>query len=100
MRIKRWQVVAVLLVVAVVIAYGWLTTSRPQAVAPPAAGSSPIVADTVTNRIGPPEIYPRADLNPGLANPDITQDNIADTICNQNWKTSSVRPPASSPTPP
>lgn len=49
----------------------------------------------VTNRFGPPEIYPRADLSPGLTNPAITQDNIADTICNKHWKTSSIRPPSS-----
>jgi hypothetical protein len=45
--------------------------------------------------VGPPGVYPRADVNPGLTNPDIIQDNIANTICNKEWKTASIRPPAS-----
>ena len=49
----------------------------------------------MSQRIGPDEIYPRADLSPGLPNRDITQENITETICNRHWTTSSVRPPGS-----
>lgn len=45
-------------------------------------------------KIGPKEIYP-TQQNPGLANPDITQNNINETICNPNWSTKSIRPPVS-----
>jgi hypothetical protein len=46
-------------------------------------------------RIGPPEIYPDSTRAPGLANPDITQDNIADNLCNLTWSTKTIRPPTS-----
>jgi hypothetical protein len=52
-------------------------------------------APNALSRAGPDDIYPRLDLNPGWPNPDINQANIADTICNQNWKTSSIRPASS-----
>ena len=35
-------------------------------------------------RLGPPEIYPDPVKTPGLANPDITQDNIADNLMQSN----------------
>src|SRR5215213_106124 len=31
-------------------------------------------------------------LTPGVANPDVTQENLADTVCKHGW-TSTVRPP-------
>src|ERR1700676_4879245 len=40
-----------------------------------------------------PEIYPDSIKTPGLANPDITQDNIADNLCNPTWSTKTIRPP-------
>lgn len=43
-------------------------------------------------RAGPADIYPPV---PGATNPNITQANITDTICNPNWSTKSIRPPAS-----
>jgi hypothetical protein len=46
-------------------------------------------------RLGPPDIYPDSARTPGAANPDITQDNIEETICNHSWSTKSVRPPES-----
>ena len=44
-------------------------------------------------RIGPTDIYPNPSLTPGASDPDITQDNIEDTICNSRWSTRSIRPP-------
>src|SRR6267143_456814 len=58
-------------------------------------------------RVGPSYLYPDPTLTPGATNPDITQANIQDTICNPNWHginpwtkkdergTASVRPPVS-----
>ena len=46
-------------------------------------------------KLGPPEIYPDAARTPGFANPDITQANIADNLCNPTWSTSTIRPPTS-----
>lgn len=40
-------------------------------------------------------VYPRKDLTPGIANPNINQSNINQTICNKNWTTKSIRPPSS-----
>ncbi|GAC1495945.1 MAG: hypothetical protein NVS1B6_00560 [Steroidobacteraceae bacterium] len=44
------------------------------------------------DRVGPKEIYPNPLTQPGWSNPDITQDNIADNICNPHWSTKSIRP--------
>jgi len=45
-------------------------------------------------RIGPAEIYPDPARTPGAANPQVTQRNIGDTICNRHWSTKLIRPPA------
>ena len=47
-----------------------------------------------THRIGPAEIYPDPVRTPGAANPQVTQRNIANTICNRRWSTKLIRPPA------
>lgn len=44
-------------------------------------------------RLGPADIYPDPARTPGAANPDITQDNIQQNICNPRWSTKFVRPP-------
>ena len=56
-------------------------------------------SSTPTAKLGPAELYPDSTKTPGVANPDITQDNIADNICSLNWSTSTIRPPASYTTP-
>jgi hypothetical protein len=45
-------------------------------------------------RLGPAEIYPDPVRTPGAANPQVTQQNIQDTICNSRWSTRLIRPPA------
>jgi hypothetical protein len=47
-----------------------------------------------SNRIGPPEIYPDSVRTPGAANPQVTQENIQDNICNRQWSTKQIRPPS------
>ena len=44
-----------------------------------------------SGRSGPPQAYARSDLTPGSTNPDITQDNIATTLCSKRWGTDSIR---------
>jgi hypothetical protein len=51
-------------------------------------------AQPKSSRIGPPEIYPDPAFTPGAANPDITQVNIQDNICNRMWSTKLIRPPS------
>lgn len=46
------------------------------------------------NRIGPADIYPDPVRTPGAANPQITQENIRGNICNRQWSTKLIRPPA------
>ena len=46
------------------------------------------------NRIGPADIYPDPVRTPGAANPQVTQQNIKDNICNRQWSTKLIRPPA------
>ncbi len=51
-------------------------------------------APTLQSRLGPSDIYPDPVRTPGVANIDITQDNIGETICNPDWSTKSIRPAA------
>ena len=46
------------------------------------------------HRIGPADIYPDPAITPGAANPQVTQQNIKDNICNRRWSTKLIRPPA------
>lgn len=52
-------------------------------------------ASAAAARVGPSYLYPDPKATPGAVNPDITQANIGDTICNPDWSTKSIRPPAS-----
>jgi hypothetical protein len=53
------------------------------------------LAGATVNRVGPSYLYPPHATAPGLVNPDITQANIDQTICNPQWSTKSIRPPVS-----
>jgi len=46
------------------------------------------------DRVGRAEIYPHPIKTPGAANPQVTQRNIQDNICNRHWSTRLIRPPA------
>jgi hypothetical protein len=48
--------------------------------------------EPVQARVGPQDIYPNSSLTPGATDPDISQDNIQDTICNSQSSTRSIRP--------
>lgn len=51
------------------------------------------VSVNLTERLGPADIYPDAATTPGAINSQITQENIAQTLCNPHWSTRSERPP-------
>src|ERR1700687_1091030 len=51
-----------------------------------------LAAATVA-RVGPSYLYPDSKVTPGMVNPDITQATIAQTICNPQWSTKTIRPP-------
>src|SRR5262249_13548422 len=46
----------------------------------------------VSPRHHAPPVLPGRTLTPGVLNPDVRQDNIAQTICVQGW-THTIRPP-------
>ncbi len=58
------------------------------------AGSGRGGASATIGRAGPPDIYPDRMRTPGATNPAVTQENIYENICNANWSTRFIRPPA------
>ncbi len=74
---------------AVVIILVWLVRTYP-----PSKKSTGLSAPGEA-RVGPADIYPDPARTPGATNPEITQDNLRETICNPRWSTKSIRPPAS-----
>src|SRR6266571_5697947 len=52
-------------------------------------------ASAQPHRAGPSYLYPDPATTPGVVNPDITQANVHETICNYQWSTKSIRPPVS-----
>jgi hypothetical protein len=52
----------------------------------------PAAVESVQAHLGPADIYPDPARTPGAINPDITQENIRETICNPRWNTKSIRP--------
>jgi hypothetical protein len=61
--------------------------------APVSAPSAPTI--TAPHKVGPSWVYPDPRRTPGFTNPNITQANIEQTICNPEWSTTSIRPPSS-----
>src|SRR5262249_47330618 len=61
----------------------------------PAAAMNARLAGATVKRVGPSYLYPNHAVAPGVVNPDITQANINETICNPQWSTESIRPPVS-----
>jgi hypothetical protein len=83
-------IVVVALVVIVLLAY---KTRQSLVHDPPRSSARSSQTEAVQARIGPQDIYPNSSLTPGATDPDISQDNIQDTICNPHWSTRSIRPP-------
>lgn len=79
-------------------AEGWVWARNVRLISASQATSAPVaspVSHRHQGRTGPATIYPDSLKTPGAPNPDITQDNIAESICKKGWSTSSVRPATS-----
>jgi hypothetical protein len=88
---NRKSIVPFLILVLVLLAVAWFI--RTQFL--PSSSKSPMSSESVQQHVGPPDIYPDSARTPGAINPDITQQNIHETICNSRWSTKSIRPDAS-----
>jgi hypothetical protein len=84
-------VIFICILVAVVIAY---RTKQVGVRDFPRSTGHATQTEIINARIGPRDIYPDPVRTPGAVNPDINQDDIDQTICNPQWSTRSVRPPA------
>jgi hypothetical protein len=82
-------VFVVIVIAAVVLRRTGQVAGRPST-DPSQPPSQPVPVEA---RVGPPDIYPDPVRTPGAVDPDITQDNIKENICNPNWSTRSIRPP-------
>lgn len=88
---KRPSVLPIVVAVFVVLGLAWfLRTNFPSPGTAPGPGGEHAPAHA-----GPPDIYPDPARTPGATNPEITQENIRETICNPRWSTRSIRPEAS-----
>jgi len=43
-------------------------------------------------KVGPLSLYPDPSVTPGAVNPDVTQENLDQTICSSEWSTREIRP--------
>jgi hypothetical protein len=80
------------LLIAFVVAIWWLPGPRaslPTASASNSPGSATSPPAPTRTTVG----LPRPDLTPGSINPNVTQDNLATTVCLSGW-TATVRPPS------
>ena len=89
MRI-RVSPLALFVAAIVVIAIIWFLRTQ-ISVSP---NGSQQATESTQPHVGPPDIYPDPSRTPGATNPDITQENIRETICNPRWSTKSIRPGA------
>jgi hypothetical protein len=88
---NRNSVVPLLVAVVVILAVAWYFRTHP----PSSGTASPSGGEAVQAHVGPTDIYPDPARTPGATNPEITQENIHETICNPRWSTKSIRPEAS-----
>jgi hypothetical protein len=84
---KNKKPLLLLFLAAAVVIVTWRLGTRPA----PRSPSAPV--ESAEARLGPPDIYPDPVRTPGALNPDITQYNLRETICNPRWSTRSIRPP-------
>jgi hypothetical protein len=87
---NRKRVFPFLILVAALLAAAWFLRAH----FPSRDAISPDHNESAHVHVGPPDIYPDPTRTPGAINPDITQENIRETICNPRWSTKSIRPEA------
>jgi hypothetical protein len=85
---SRQSIVPLLIAVAIVIVVVWFVRTQTT------PNNSQQTSTSKTVRFGPSVIYPDPERTPGAVNPDISQDNIRETICNPRWSTRFIRPEA------
>lgn len=89
MRNAKKTTLLPLIVIAVIFLVWLVRREFPSLVHPSPAG-----IEAPQAHVGPADIYPDPARTPGAANPEITQDNIRETICNPRWSTKFIRPDA------
>jgi len=87
---NRKSIFSFLVFVLALFAVAWFIRTRFSSPGTKSHGSG----EAVQAHVGPPDIYPDPVRTPGAINPDITQENIRETICNPRWSTKSIRPEA------
>ncbi|MGD0908508.1 MAG: hypothetical protein ABSA96_13065 [Candidatus Acidiferrales bacterium] len=83
---SRKSITPFLIAVVVAIVIIWLVRTQSP------SKNSPETTEPHLAHLGPADIYPDPARTPGAANPQITQDNIRETICNPRWSTKFIRP--------
>jgi hypothetical protein len=91
-RCHRFSVTGVVL--ALVLSFLPSLAAHAQPADEPAEAMNARLAAATVTRVGPSYLYPQHATTPGLVNPDVTQDNIQQTICVSGW-TATVRPSSS-----
>src|ERR1700691_1141139 len=88
---RRQSPVTFLLFILFLLALIWFIHSRYQS----SSTNSSANGENPQAHVGPPDIYPDPSRTPAAVNPEITQENIHETICNPRWSTRTIRPEAS-----
>lgn len=83
MRPRHVFALIVLAVILFFLVSRWRNAPVPSSVPPETSGT----------KVGPAWAYPDPARTPGFPNPEITRENIAETICNPEWSTRTIRPP-------
>jgi hypothetical protein len=82
------QILILITIVLLVIVLVWLVRRE----FPVLVEQSPAGHESPQAHTGPVDIYPDPTRTPGAVNPEITQENIRQTICSPRWSTKSIRP--------
>jgi hypothetical protein len=90
---KRQNSSALLLLLVALLLFAFVIYRMRGFLRAPQQHDAPVAARSFKPRLGPADIYPDPPRTPGAVDPDITQANIQDTICNPRWSTKSIRPP-------
>ena len=88
---NRPSILPLLVAILVVFALAWFLRTHFSSSSTPSTSST----ERAPAHVGPPDIYPDPARTPGATNPEITQQNIRETICNPRWTTKSIRPEVS-----
>src|ERR1700686_692154 len=84
----RKKVFPFVIAVSLLLAVSWLLRTH----VPSPGTKSREDGESIPARVGPPNIYPDPARTPGAINPQITQENIRETISTPRWSTKSIRP--------